>query len=216
MVWCVAAIGLGLAAWTCRDIEPFEPRSSIRGYQLDGVVTTANGIPLDSVAIILYYDLALRSLHPLDSTDVVLSAPAQIDVNVFTTQGVFVKQLFSGVHPAGVVERPSWDGTDQNDSPMPSGEYVVRYVVGSTLVKSVPVIIDGRITTMTDAVGRFSIANDRFPIGKLFDVYNSQNMYTGTFVVESDVQITLRRSDLIARYLVSMRKDEITSVRLTL
>ena len=58
-----------------------------------------------------------------------LAAPNQVLLSFYNTLGQKVRQLRSGVEPAGTYTMV-WDGTDQQGKPVASGVYVCRLRVG--------------------------------------------------------------------------------------
>jgi hypothetical protein len=200
-------------ALACRDILPFTDESSIQGYQLNGAVTTPNGVPIDSVDVSLYYDYDFISDTPVDTLRVVVTKPLSfVDIAVYTSDLKFVRQLFFDYRTTGVVPRAHWNGRDMNGRIVPSGKYLVRYAVDTAIVKYSPVIIEGKVTASTDAKGLFTLTPDRFPIGDVVDLYDVSDVYIGTYSVSSSVDIELQKLTLRRVYTdVGMEKNKITT-----
>lgn len=206
-----------LVLLSCRDIQPVESDTIISGYQLNGVVTTANGVPVEDVEVRLYYNYTLVRTTPIDSVPVVVTDSTDIvDIAVYTQRYEFVRQLFLSYLPVGLVPRARWDGRDTSGTPVPSGKYLIRYVVDTVIVKYSPVLISRNHTSTTDSFGRFIIPTDRFPIGELFDFYDSQNSYTGTYTVNPHIGLEFRKLNFRTSYSIELLKDQITSIVFTL
>jgi len=204
--------------FSCRDIQPFQSTSSIQGYQLDGTVTSPNGIPLDSVIVRLYYNYDVVSDAPIDTQQVIVTDPNKIvDVAVYTPNYVFVRQLFLNYLPRGPVPHFLWDGHDLHGAVAPSGEYLVRYAIDTVVVKYSIIIIDGNASATTDPLGHFVLKGDRLPVGTIFDLYTPDNVYDRTLQVRSDLELILIRLSLRAVYpSVQLKKDQRTTAGFTL
>jgi hypothetical protein len=200
-----------MLAFSCREVLPLESEPTIQGYQLNGSVTTPNGISLDSVGVQLYYNYSFVSDTPVDTVPVIVVNPSRIlDIAVYTPSFQLVRQLFLGYRPAGVVPRALWGGIDQHGVPVPDGKYLIRYVVDTTIVKYSPVLIDGQRTVVTDNAGRFSLTSDRLPVGEYFDIYDDFNRYQGTYAVTSTIDLRLQKSTLSTDYLnIVLQKGKI-------
>ena len=157
-------IGLCALLFSCRDIQPFQTTSSIQGYQLDGTVTSPNGIPLDSVVVRLFYNYDVVSDTPIDTQKVIVTDPNKIvDVAVYTPDYAFVRQLFLNYLPRGSVPHFLWDGRDLHGAIAPSGEYLVRYAIDSVIFKYSIVVVGGNVSATTDPLGHFVLTGDRLP-----------------------------------------------------
>ena len=208
----MAAI-LCAALSSCRDILPFENTTSIQGYQLNGTVTTPNGVAIDSVAVRLYYNYEFASDTLSDPQQVIVTKPVSlVDIAVYTPRFDFVRQLFFDYRPTGIVPRARWNGRDANGNLVPSGKYLIRYVVDTTIVKYSPAIIEGHVSATTDMKGHFTLTDDRFPVGDVFDLYDDANIYRGSYRVKSSVDIDMRKLTLHVSYSnVDLQKDRITT-----
>ncbi|MBI4548845.1 MAG: hypothetical protein HY707_12755 [Ignavibacteriae bacterium] len=207
-----------LAIVSCRDIQPFEAELTVKGYQINGTVTTENGVPLDSVQVILYYNYNLMGTTPIDTVQVYLTDLTQVvDVAVYTPRFEFVRQLcLNCLDTVGPVPRFQWNGRDNSGRMCPSGKYLIRYVIDNVIVKDSPLILEGRTTAMTDADGRFTITNDRLPIGEVVDRYDSNDQYLGTFEVTPTVELLFNKFALYVPYSLIVTKDRITTGVFTL
>jgi hypothetical protein len=203
---------------SCRDIQPFQTSLTTRGYQLNGTVTSANGIPLDSVGVRLYYSYDVVGYDPVDTQQVIVTDSTRIvDVSVYTPNLQFVRQLYFNYRPTGPVPHFLWDERDQNGVPVSSGEYLIRYAIDSLIVKYSIVVIDGHTTATTDAFGRFVIPNANLPVGTVFDAYNLDNTYDVTLRVKPEVDLILYKAGLLAPYsAIQLKKDQITTAGFTL
>ncbi len=186
---------------SCREIQQFSPASEVQGYQLDGSVTTSNGVAVDGVDVRLYYSYNYVSDTPTDTTLVVVTNPAKpVDVAVYNSDLKFIRQLFLGYKAAGQVPRFTWDGYDASGNAVPGGKYFIRYVVDTVIVKFSPVLVDGHITATTDAGGHFTFAPRNLPVGDRFDLYDFSNQYAGTYEIVSTIDITLRKGSSHASF----------------
>ena len=200
-----------MCALSCREIQPFEAPLSVPGYEFNGTVTTANGVPLDSVEVRLFYKTALVRETPIDTQGVVVTDPSRIVyIAVYTEHNQYIRQLFFGYRSPGLLPRFHWDEQDDSGHFVPSGKYLIRYVYNATIVKEVSHLAEGHRTAMSNNFGEFRIANDHFPIGELFDFYEDEGTYYGTFEVLSQVRLVLSRGTLQSSYLVGMEKNKIT------
>lgn len=200
MRWCTIGMFAVLLS-SCREIQPLDSRSAIQGYQLEGTVTSSNGIPVDGVDVRLYYSYQYISATRVDTQIVRVTDPTRpVGVSVYSSNFNFVRELFLGYMPVGVVPRWPWDGNDQNGNPVPSGKYLVRYSVDTAIVKFSPVIVEGHITVKSDAAGEF-ILNSRFlPIGERFDLYDQFEQFAGAYQVLPRIHLTLRKGNVHATY----------------
>jgi hypothetical protein len=203
---------------SCREIQPFQPVTTIQGYRLDGIVTSANGIPLGDVQVILFYYYDYYSTTPLDTQKVIVQSTTRVvDVAIYTASHVFVRQLYFGYHAPGPLSPISWDGLDANGMNVPSGKYLMRFALDSVVIKYSTIIIDGNITATTDSTGKFSIGNGHLPVGAIFDSYFSNNTYDATYIVLPEVDLLIRKPPLQKAYTgVQLDSNQITSMALTL
>lgn len=182
-------------ALSCREVLPVEADVVINGYQLDGTVTTTDGMPLDSVSVVLYYSCMPVSLSPLDTIQVnVTDSTKIVYVAVFDVNNSRVRKLYQRYRHPGPVPRFSWDERDDGGQFVPSGKYWIEYVYGDTLVKAVPYLAEGHVTTMTNSIGEFTIPTERLPVGELFDFYNDDGSYDATYQVFPQIDLVFRRS----------------------
>lgn len=170
---------------SCRELEPLTGSQVIDGYQIDGRVTTVNGVPIDSVEVKLYYYYTYFSSTPIDTIPVVVTDSLKVvDISVVDRKFRFIRTIFFGLWGrTGIIPRIYWNGRDLNNQPVLSGLYYIQYIVDTVLVKSSPVIVDGHVTAITDNRGRFSIVNYNLPIGSVFDVYNDDDSFYGVMKV---------------------------------
>lgn len=203
---------------SCRDIQPFQTVSQIRGYQLSGTITSQNGIPLDSVSVRVYYEYDLVGYDPVDTQRVIVTDSTKIvDVAVYTPQFVFVKQLFFNYLHTGPVPNFFWDQRDQQGASVKSGEYLIRYAIDTQIVKYSVVVIDGHISATTDALGHFILGADRLPVGIVFDAYTTDNMYDATLRVRPVLDLILLKGALQSEYPnVQLNLNQITTAGFTL
>lgn len=213
------AVCLMITGVTCREIQPLSISQPVLGYQLNGTVTTGGGAPVESVEVILFYDLDPFSSSPIDTQSVVVTNPNQIvDIRVYTPRYEQVRRLLTGSLPVGIVPRYNWDGLGDDGKPVPSGKYLVRYAVDAVIVKYSTVVISGHVTTLTDSQGHFTLSSARLPVGEIYDYYSPDNMYIGTAKIRSDVSIELRKppSSPTSPRVITLQQDQITVGSFTL
>ncbi len=214
----LVAFALSLFALSCRDIQPVSQIVSTKGYELVGTVTSANGIPLGGVDVLLFYNYDFYGSTPIDTQKVVVRDSSKIvDIAVYTAKLAFVRQLFLGYHSPGVLPPTSWDGRDDFGNLVPSGKYLIRYVVDTVIVKYSPVVIDGHVTATTDRNGSFTIGADNLPIGTIFDSYFINGSYDATYEIIPAVDILLHKSTLSTGYTgIALGSNQVTTIALTL
>jgi len=180
----------GFVVLSCRDVQPLPVSTPVSGYQLNGILTTSNSIPISGAQVILYYNYIPVDYGPVDSIQVVVrDTSVTVDVSVVTTGYDFVVTLFHGHRSAGPLPPYFWNGTDARGALRPSGKYLIRYSLGSTIVKYSTFILEGTPTATTDVNGLFTITDDHFPIGEVFDVYNDDGSYYGTLELIPNVAL---------------------------
>lgn len=203
------------AALSCREIDPYYNPDDIEGYQVDGILTTDNGLPIDSASVELYYYFRYYSDEPIDTIQAVVTDSSQlVDISVYTADYEFIKTLFSGpARMTGPLPRYSgWDGYDWRGVPMPSGKYLVRYKIDTSVIKYSVIILHGQVTTFTDQRGMFTIPNENLPVGELFDIYYPSGQYYVTYQVEERIALVFTRGDRHTDYLtLNLQKDKITT-----
>ncbi len=201
-----------IICFSCREIQPFTPPAVINGYQITGNVTTANGIALDSVDIRLYFNFAHYTNSPIDTQRVYVTDPSKtLDISVYDPKNVYIRNLFLGFRPVGIVPRAYWNGLDQYGKPAPSGSYNIRYVIDTAVVKQSAVIIDGHSTATTDAFGNFTITNEHFPVGQIIDRYDSAGAYIATDRILSNVILEFNKFNLHAVYEIELEPNQIST-----
>ena len=215
VVWIVV---IGALFFSCREIQPLQPSHSVNGYQLSGIVTTPDGLPLSGVEIRVFYNYDLVQNTPIDTQQVVVRDSSKIvDVAVYTSNYRLVQELFLGYRPTGPVPRFTWNGFDGDGNLVPSGKYLMRYVVDTVIVKYSTLIVDGHPTTLSDTSGHFTLTADRLPIDEVFDHYRLNNTYEGTYVVLPAIDITLKKSTLSKTYTgITLVRNRIMSIAFTL
>ena len=203
---------LFLSSISCREVQLLDVDITISGYQLNGTVTTPNGVPVEGVTVRLFYEEVYAGSAPIDTQQVIVTnASKPVDIAVYTPNYQFVRQLFLGYQPVGVLGRWTWTGYDQNDKLVPSGKYLIRYVVDTVIVKYSPVLVDGHLTAVTDGFGRFTISAAQLPVGQLFDFYDQVNSYQGTYEVIPVIDLILRKSSTqTIHQAIGLTKDRIT------
>lgn len=205
------------AALSCREIQPVAPQPVvISGYLLQGTVTSANGVPIDSVQVRLWYNFDLADVGPIDTARPVLTDPTKIvDVSVLTPGGEFVRQLFLSYLSPGPVPRQQWDFHDGAGNEVPSGEYVVRTAFDTVVVKNERRIAQGLLTALTDAAGRFEIGMNRLPIGKSYDMYSVNNLYLGTYTVIPSIDLEFHKANVSGAASLALNLNQSTIAAFT-
>lgn len=213
----LVVVAVSGCAFACRDIQPFQPLKLVNGYELHGIVLTAGGLPVNNVDVWLYYNYDLVSTTPIDTQRmIVTNTSTLVDVAVYTASLNRVRELYLGTLPVGPVPHILWDGRNDTGAFMPCGRYLIRYALDAVVVKYSTEILEGTRTATTDSSGRFTISNDRFPIGEIFDGYLQNNTYDATYRVRTDVDIILRKLGFQSVYNQTMLKDKQTNVVFTL
>ena len=197
---------------SCREIVPFEQRiERFEGYQLQGTVTTQNGIPLDSVFVRLFYSYALVQSKPLDTVVVNITDPTKIvEVNVYDNDGRYVHQMYFGYRPAGRLSQFFWNQRDDTGRAMPCGRYWIRTWYNDAIRKIVPYILEGSRTTLTNHDGRFSIGKKNLPVDALFDYYPDTS-YAGSYRVLARVRLVFERGERQTGFSVDLEPNAITN-----
>ena len=211
-------IAVGILSFSCRDIQPLESSSTIAGYQVKGIVTGQDGLPIDAVNVRVYYYYDLLRNTPIDTLPVLVTDSTKIvDIAVYTSSFHLVREIFLGYRSPGRVPHYQWDGRDDNNKPVPNGKYFVRYVIDTTIVKFSTIIIDGHISATSDSSGHFTLTSDRLPVGEVFDHYLSNNTYEGTYRVLPEIDLVVEKALLIKSYAgIHLESGTIISVALKL
>ena len=215
-------VGVGMlcvAMLSCREVLPVSVSPpTVQGYQLNGVVYSTNGVALENVEVRLYYNFRQVGYSPIDTQKVVITNSQSIyNVAVVTPAYEYVNQIFYGHFQVGTTPRATWNGLDQYGNPVPSGKYLIRYMIDTVVVKYSTVIINGHLTATTDHQGRFTLASDRLPVGEQFDYYNTENTFIGTYQVDSLVFLDFRKLSQHTQYpSVALQKGTITNGVFTL
>lgn len=206
-----------LALINCREIILFENEENITGYQINGMVSTASGSPIESVKVYLSYENIKISSTPLDTFDLYISDPnINVVVNVHNISDEFIVNIFSGKLPVGPVQRFKWNGELDSVNYAPSGYYKIRVYFNNQIVKEYPIIVEGNLTAISNKKGEFFIYNKNLPVGKLFDKYDHLNRYLGTFKILESVLLELEYRSFIKRGYVNLTYNKITKVNVTL
>lgn len=207
------AVVLIAAVSGCRDVIPFQDITTITGYQLNGALTTASGVPIEGADVSLVYNYDFLSDTPADTVQVVVTKPVSfVDVAVYTTTYDLVRQLFFDNRNEGPVPHFYWNGRDRNNNLVPSGKYLIRYVIDTTIVKYTPWIVEGHTTAATDVGGKFTISGSGLPIGDVFDIYDNTNTYLGTYRVAQTINLRFTRLGQSSTYYdVGLLSNKITT-----
>jgi hypothetical protein len=146
----------------CRDNPDYEEPSAVPD-RIAGTTRDRFRNPIPGVKVRVYFDYVLQSYDPEPQRTITLfSDSSRVDVIVNDQAGLHVRTLFSGICPRGDFS-VIWNGTDSSGSRMPSGVYVVRYVVQDTLSLEYLTLVDGGVVTRTDSIGSFRIDTVTLP-----------------------------------------------------
>lgn len=202
---------------SCREIILVEEEQIIPDYQINGLVTSASGSPIESVKVYLYYVILKISSTPLDTFDLYISDPnINVLVSVYNMSNEFVVNLFSGKLPVGPVNRFNWDGMVDSTTFAPSGCYNIRIYFNNRLVKEYPIIVDGKLTAITNKKGEFFIYSKNLPIGKVFDRYDYQNKYLGTYQISKSVLLIINYLNYNLRFVLDLEYKKITKINISI
>ncbi len=203
---------------SCREIQPYQPVTTIQGFQLDGIVTSSNGIPLRNVQIILLYYYDYYSTTPVDTEKVIVQPTTRVvDIAVYTVAHTLVRQIFLGYHAPGPLAPVVWDGLDAKGNYAPSGEYLMRYALDGVVIKYSPLVVDGNVTATTDSTGKFSVGGSNLPVNAVFDAYFSNGTYDASYIVMPEVDIVLRSGSTQKLYAaIELATDQVTTIAMTL
>ncbi len=151
-----------------REVPSFEDRTDqpeIDGYMIMGKLSDQFGNSLRDVPVVLYYDYIFVDANPPPSkTYQVTDGSKPVLVRVASRSGVPFRILFNDTVSPGPLT-VEWDEKDAAGNLVPSGVYHVQYVVENVVRMSYPVTVTGRVTAVTDSLGRFTIGNENLPIG---------------------------------------------------
>lgn len=206
---------LPVAFLSCREIEPFSPPTVFSGYQLEGNVTTANGFPLQGVEIRLFYLNGNR--YPARDTTrlLVTDSIAVIQAIVMDSVNSIVRR-FSVLPQTGYLPRRLWDEKDSTGAEVKNGLYTIRVYFNGYLVLQYRWLVDERLTAVTNANGQFLIPKRCLPVGEIVDRYNSLGEYDGTFDITEDIVLHVATSSAQRTVFLTLRKDQITRILITL
>lgn len=213
MKWYIRTISslFFVAIISCREIQPLESDIKIQGYRLKGKVTSVNGVPIDSAVVILSYTYTRAQTTPLDTIQ--FSIPDSLivlHVGVYTPDYKYVRKLFYGIPNPGVLQRFFWNELDDSARVVPSGKYLINYEYGDSIIKTVPWLAEGNESAYTNKLGEFELYNQNFPIGEVFDFFNSRNEYEGTFRVLPEIKLKITKGNLTSSNFITLQKDRLT------
>jgi hypothetical protein len=199
--WVLSAM-IALTSLSCeREFALPETSVEVDGYEIHGRITDRFGNPVRDVPIRLYYQMVLVDQNPPPSTEFqVTSASQNIRVVVLDRKQRQRFVLYDGVHPVGEMN-VVWNGKDANGADMPSGVYMVHYLVDGQSRKSYPVTVNGTVTARTDSTGFFRIADEHLPVGFYpVPVYSSDGTrYMGSHRIGEGVGLQLVLENLPPR-----------------
>ncbi len=193
---------------SCREYHSFNAPVPILGYQINGKVTSENGVPLDSVAVRVFYNYSQTRTTPLDTVNfIVTDTNKLLYVTVYDAQGRFLKNLFTGIPSTGPLPRYFFAGLGDT---VPSGKYLIKYQYDTTIVKTVPVLVEGKTTAFSNYKGEFIIETDALPVNDEFDMYSFNRIYQGTFRVTESIELVFIKGAKHNTVSVHVQKDFVT------
>lgn len=205
---------LCVVLFSCREYHLFNAPVPILGYQINGKVTSENGVALDSVTVKVYYNLVRTSTFPVDTANYyVTDTTKRLQINVYDGQERFVRTLFSGFPSSGPLPRYFFDAIGDT---FPSGKYFIKYLYDTSFVRTIPVLIEGKVTAISSYKGEFIIENEAIPVGEQFDVFDYTRRYEGTFRVQHNIDLLLQKGTRRGTYSIVVQKDFITKRTFTI
>ncbi|MBI3195546.1 MAG: hypothetical protein HYZ34_13930 [Ignavibacteriae bacterium] len=199
---------------SCREYHSFNAPVPISGYQINGKVTSKNGVALDDVTVRVYYNYTKTRTTLMDTINFIITDTAKVlQVSVFDAQGRYLKNLFTGIPSPGPLPRFFFDAIGDT---IPSGKYFIKYQYDAIVVKTLPVLIEGKITATSDYKGEFIIEYDALPVGEEFDMYDESRHYAGTFRVDKNIDLFLKKGTKSSTYSIVVQKDFITKRTFTI
>jgi hypothetical protein len=205
---------LCLLTIACREIEPYNQSSSMKGYQFNGIITDSAGYVLRDVVVSLYYYYDSVAATPTDTQQVIVTDSMKIvDISVYTLQYEFIRTLFLGRMPqTGPIRRQYWNGRNSQNQQVGSGMYLIRYYVDTAVVKFSPIVIDGAPTDTTDRLGHFAILKNNLPIGEQFDYYDSSRTFKAVYKILPMIKLNFQYQDRSVTYdSIQLVKGKITN-----
>lgn len=218
MVRYIIAAVFAATMLSCREIIPFQDTTGVQGYQLNGTLASANGIPIQDADVLITYNYDFISDSPVDTQQVYVTRPTSlVDIAVYTPTYDFVRQIFFDYRTTGPVPHYYWNGRDRYGNLAPSGKYLIRYAVDTTIVKYVPWILEAHRIAVTDARGRFTLSGSQLPVDDVFDIWNNTNTYIGTYSVAPSINLRFTKLTQTSTYFdVGLLQNRITTRTFTL
>ena len=78
--------------------------------------------------------------NPLTSIPVVVKNTGEVTVNIYDSNGAFVKEVFKGILNSGEFSF-QWDGISQSGNKMSSGQYFCKLIINNEIVASTKMIL---------------------------------------------------------------------------
>ncbi|MBI5216111.1 MAG: hypothetical protein HY960_10205 [Ignavibacteriae bacterium] len=199
---------------SCREYHSFNAPVPILGYQINGKVTSTNGVALDNVSVKVFYTYVRTSTFPVDTANYyVTDTTKRLQINVYDAKERFVRTLFSGFPSSGPLPRYFFDAIGDT---FPSGKYFIKYLYDTSFVRTIPVLIDGKITATSNYKGEFILEHESLPVGEQFDIFDNSRRYEGTFRVKENVELFLQKGTKQGSYSIVVQKDFITKRTFTI
>lgn len=206
---------LAIVLSSCREIEPVSPQVPFSGYQIEGIVTTSNGFPLEGVEIRLFYQYGNQfpaqdtgCVFVPDSVNNIQAAVSDFDGNIvrrFTVPNLF-----------WCIPRNIWDGRDSTSALMKNGLYTIAVYFNGSLAKQYKWLVDARLTAVTNGNGQFLIPKCCLPVEEIVDLYDSLGAYDGTFDITSEVALRASTTNARRTVFLTLLKDRITRINIIL
>ncbi len=206
---------LAIVLVSCREVLPPDTQAvPVEGYELRGIVTSSNGVPLPGVEVYLSYNAVLAQTTPTDTQQVIIDSLTQVlDVTVVSTDLRPVKVLYHGFPAStGIVPRYTWDENDGAGNPVPGGKYLIRYSIDSRIIKYSPVIVTDHLIATTDIYGRFAITPDQLPVDEVFDEYYMNNYFSAAYRILPVIDLYFYRQGQHSAYpSISLTLNHVTT-----
>jgi hypothetical protein len=199
---------------SCREYHSFNAPVSVEGYQINGKVTSTNGVALDEVTVRVYYNLTKTRTTPLDTINyLVADSTKHLKVDVYDARERFIQNLYLAFAETGPLPRIFFDAPGDT---FQSGKYLIKYQYDNRILKTVPVLIEGKITATSDYKGEFILEHDALPVGEEFDMYDSNRHFVGVYRVEKNIDLSLKKESKRGEYSIVVLKDFITKRTFTI
>jgi hypothetical protein len=163
----ILLFGLAFLVCGCERQVPVIEDLRIDGYQIEGTVTDRIGNPIPNVGVRLQYTRESLVIDSVATREYVVTDPnAALQAIVVDSDDRVVPALPTSFYNSGRFTAV-WNGRDTSGTIVPSGVYVIQYLVDGIVRYSYRQLVDNGKVTATDPFGRFQITAKNLPI----DVY---------------------------------------------